>query len=116
MTDTSLPADNVTEAQMVAVEPAVVQETLPAVIAKDPTRKHIRGSSLLLLGRIIAMGLNFGVQIVTVRYLAKSDYGALAFALSVVSMATSGVLLGLDKSVARFVPIYQEQRDYNRMV
>lgn len=61
------------------------------------------------------MGLNFGVQILTVRYLSKSDYGALAYALSVVSMSTSAVLFGLDKAIARFVPIYEEREDYPRM-
>src|SRR5690606_15001664 len=82
---------------------------------KDATKKHIRGSTLLLIGRMISMGLNFGVQILTVRYLSKSDYGALAYALSVVSMSTSAVLFGLDKAIARFVPIYEEREDYPRM-
>ncbi|HQE20285.1 MAG TPA: oligosaccharide flippase family protein, partial [Aggregatilineales bacterium] len=62
------------------------------------------------------MALNFGVQIMTVRYLSKSDYGALAYALSVVSMSTSAVLFGLDKAIARFVPIYEEREDHSRMV
>jgi len=83
---------------------------------KDATKKHIRGSTLLLIGRMISMGLNFGVQIMTVRYLSKSDYGALAYALSVVSMSTSAVLFGLDKAIARFVPIYEEREDHSRMV
>jgi len=79
------------------------------------TTKHIRGSSLLLAGRLLSMAAGFAVQVLTVRYLSKSDYGAFAYALSVVSLGTSFVLLGLDKTITRFVPIYHEQHDYNRL-
>ena len=83
--------------------------------AVNQTRNHIRGSSLLFVGRIIAMGINFGVQVLTVRYLSKSDYGALAYALSVISMASMVALFGLDKAIVRFIPIYHEQKDYKKM-
>jgi O-antigen/teichoic acid export membrane protein len=83
--------------------------------AADATRKHIRGSTLLLFGRLVMLGLNFGAQVLTVRYLAKSDFGAFSYALSLVAMAAVISLFGLDKAVARYVPIYHEQRDYPRM-
>lgn len=79
------------------------------------TTRHIRGSSLLLIGRLFSLLTNFSVQILTVRYLVKSDYGAFTYALSVVAMGTSLIPLGLNRSVARFVPIYQEQLDYRSM-
>jgi O-antigen/teichoic acid export membrane protein len=63
----------------------------------------------------MSLGINFLVQILTVRYLAKSDYGAFAYALSVVSVGTDVVLLGLNRALNRFVPIYHEQRDYGTM-
>jgi O-antigen/teichoic acid export membrane protein len=78
-------------------------------------KKHIRGSLLLMLGRLFSMGVNFAVQVLTVRYLAKSEYGAFAFALSLVSMGGSLAIFGLDKTLSRFVPIYHEQRDYPKM-
>lgn len=81
----------------------------------DATKKHIRGSSLLLVGQVVSMFLNFAIQLLMVRYLSKSDYGAFAYALSVVSIGSSVVLFGLDKAVARFVPIYHEHKDYSRM-
>lgn len=81
----------------------------------DTTKKHIRGSSLLLAGQILSMFLNFAVQFLVVRYLSKSDYGAFAYALSVVSIGASVSLLGLDKAVTRFLPIYHEQGDYRRI-
>ena len=83
--------------------------------AAAATRGHLRGSSLLLAGRLLALFLNFAVQILTVRYLSKGDYGAFAYALGVVSVATSVNLLGLGRAVSRFVPIYHERGDYNSM-
>lgn len=77
------------------------------------TKRHLRGSSLLLLGRLFSLLANFGVQVLTVRYLTKGDYGAFAYALSIVAMGTSVAILGLNKAVPRFVPIYHEKEDYN---
>lgn len=79
------------------------------------TKKQIRGSSLLLIGRVLSKGVGFVVQVLIVRYLAKSDYGAFAYALSVVAMGETIVTFGLDRAVTRFLPIYHEQRDYNKM-
>jgi O-antigen/teichoic acid export membrane protein len=79
------------------------------------TRQHIRGSSLLLAGRLFALLVNFVVQVVTVRYLSKSDYGAFAYALSVVSTCANAVLFGLNRAVSRFVPIFQEKGDHASM-
>jgi O-antigen/teichoic acid export membrane protein len=79
------------------------------------TRSFIRGSSLLLSGRAISLSMNFGVQVLTVRYLSKSDYGAFAYALGVASMGAAAVLLGLHRTLPRFVPIYRERGEYRKM-
>jgi O-antigen/teichoic acid export membrane protein len=86
-----------------------------SAVEQDSSKKHIRGSSVLLAGRFFSLGVNFAVQVLTVRYLSKSDYGAFAYALSVASIASTMVVLGLDKTITRFIPIYQEQRDYNKV-
>lgn len=80
------------------------------------TRRHIRGSSILFAGRLISIALNFGVQVLTVRYLLKSDYGAFAYALSIASIGASVALFGLDKAVARFIPIYEERGEDDKML
>src|SRR5690606_40031752 len=80
------------------------------------TRRHIRGSSILFAGRLISIALNFGVQVLTVRYLLKSDYGAFAYALSIASIGASVALFGLDKAVARFIPIYEECGEDDKML
>src|SRR5262245_24928737 len=79
------------------------------------TTKYIRDSSLLLVGRLLAMAAGLAVQVLTVRYLSKSDYGAFAYALSVVSLGTTVVLIGLDKTITRFVSIYHEHYHYNKL-
>src|SRR5438093_4156560 len=79
------------------------------------TSRQIRGSSLLLVGRTLSMAVNAIVQIFIVRALTKPEYGAFAYALSIVNIGEILVSLGLDKALTRFVPIYEEQRDYDRM-
>jgi O-antigen/teichoic acid export membrane protein len=82
---------------------------------EDATRRQIRGSTLLLAGRAVAIALNFAAQVLIVRHLAKGEYGAFAYALAVAAVGAHLVGLGLDKGVTRFVPIYQERRRYDAM-
>jgi len=84
-------------------------------VGKDANRAQIRGSSLLLVGRVIGLGLDFATQVLIVRYLSKTEYGAFAVALSVVAIGTTICLLGLERTVGRFAPIYHEKGDYGRM-
>lgn len=79
------------------------------------TRRQIRGSSLMIVGRFLSLGLNFLVHVLIVRYLSETDYGAFAYALSLVTLGETVVTLGLDRAVTRFIPIYDEQKDYARM-
>lgn len=96
----------------------VKTSTVNAASAKSmnqSTKKHLRGSTLLLAGRVISMATNFAVQILTVRYLSKSDYGAFAYAMSLVSLGASLVVFGLDKTITRFLPIYQEKGEFPKL-
>jgi O-antigen/teichoic acid export membrane protein len=68
------------------------------------------------VGRFIALGLNFVVQLLIVRYLSQSDYGAFAYALSLVTLGETFVTLGLDRGVGRFLAVYDERRDYARLI
>lgn len=74
-------------------------------------RKLVRQSSLLVAGRILSKLANFLTQILIVRYLSKSDYGGFAYALSVATVLQNVVAFGLDRSITRFLPIYQERGD-----
>jgi O-antigen/teichoic acid export membrane protein len=90
-------------------------DAVAAAPHEEATRKQIRGSSLLLTGRFLTLGANLVVQILIVRYLSKTDYGAFAYALSLLSVGASIATFGLDRSITRFVPIYDEQRNYPKL-
>ena len=87
----------------------------PKTNKKDGTRRQIRGSSLLLVGRFLSKGVNFAVQVLTVRYLAKEDYGFYAYAVAMVALASTVNAMALDKAMARFAAIYHERGDYPRI-
>lgn len=90
--------------------PSVLADGAPPPVSADRlSRRQIRGSSLLLFGRLISLGTNFLVQVMIVRYLSKGDYGVFAYALSVVNIAAILVTLGTDRAIGRFLPIYQEK-------
>jgi O-antigen/teichoic acid export membrane protein len=97
--------------------PAVSSEADGPAATRAPTsaKAQIRGSSLMLFGRAIAMAANLVVQVLTVRYLTQTDYGAFAYALSVVDLGQSVATFGLDRTITRFLSIDDEQRRYDRL-
>jgi O-antigen/teichoic acid export membrane protein len=99
-TDTGAEADPETEAEV-----ARARSTKSAVTG-------IRGSSILMVGRAISMAANFVIQLLIVNHLSKTGYGAFAYALSLVNMVVIVITLGLDRSITRFVAIYDERREY----
>src|SRR5690242_12836039 len=80
--------------------------------AEALVRSQVRGSTLLLAGRILQLGVNMAVQLMVVRYLSKAGYGAFAYALAIVMVGETIVLFGLDRAVSRLVPISIEKRDF----
>ena len=86
----------------------------PPAVVRDVTREQIRGSSLLLAGRMLAITTNLVAQVLIVRYLSTADYGAWAYALSVVALLQGFAPFGLDRATSRFVPIYQERKEYDK--
>jgi O-antigen/teichoic acid export membrane protein len=92
-----------------------VAAPVKALSEQDATRKQIRGSSLLLFGRILSLGINFITQVLMVRYLSTRDFGELAYGLAVVSFFRIFASLGLQDAIPRFVPIYRENREYGKM-
>lgn len=77
-------------------------------------RDHLRGSSLMLVGRVLSLVLNLIVQVVAVRYLGKTDYGVFAYAVSWSSIGSSVALLGQDQSLGRFLPRYETSGEPGR--
>ena len=78
-------------------------ETEPGRAKQRETSKgFLRGSSLLLFGRLISIGVSFVVQWLAVRYLVKETYGSFQWALSIAAMGSTVVLLGFNRGVGRF--------------
>lgn len=93
----------------------IPHNTIKPSVKEDATRKQIRGSSLLLLGKCISVGLNFASQVLMVRYLSTSDYGAWGYALAIVAFFQAFSTLGLKRSITRFIPIYHEKEEYEKL-
>lgn len=98
---------------MSATEAASLAEA--ASRGKAATRRQIRGSSLLLAGRLLSKGATLAIQVLIVRHLTKSEFGAFAYGLSVVSVVQTIVTFGLDRAVTRFVPIFHERGEYRKL-
>ena len=92
---------------------APVCESPAPDVEKEPdvARANIRGSSVLLSGRLVALGMVTLAQILLVRYLSPADFGRWMYALSVVTVLRSVATLGIDRSITRFVSIYYERGD-----
>lgn len=90
---------------------AASPEALPSDGHTTLVRRQIRGSSLLLTGQFLALALSFATQVLVVRYLSKTGYGAFAYALSFVAIAQTLTTFGATRAVARIVPIFRERGD-----
>lgn len=77
---------------------------------------HLRGSSLMLVGRVAAMGVAFATQVLMVRHLSKDDYGVFAFALSAALVLQTVLPLGLDRADTRFLALYEHRQDHGRLL
>lgn len=90
------------------------------VKAKAPSRElgatHLRGSSALLIGRLVSILLKVGVQALVVRALSKTEYGAFAYALSLTQSIAIFLTLGIDRAVPRFVVLYDERDERGSLV
>lgn len=82
---------------------------------RSAAHQQIRGSSLLLTGKLISVGINFVSQVLMVRFLTAMDYGAFAYALAVVDYFQHFSSLGLRLGVPRFAPIFHERKEFGKL-
>ena len=83
--------------------------------ARQMRRSHVRGSSLLVVGRIVTLLLTTATQVVVVRALTKDEFGAFAYALALAGAGRTVLSLGQGRLLSRFMAKYEEHRDYDRM-
>ena len=94
--------------------PIGATEPCLATPGEAPPEHTFAGRSVLLAGRMLAIGINFMGQVLLVRYLSTRDYGVWVYALSIAAFFHGSATLGLDKVIDRFVPIYHEQQNHGR--
>jgi O-antigen/teichoic acid export membrane protein len=82
---------------------------------EEAQRQQVRGSALLMLGRVLALVLSMATQVVIVRTLSKADFGAFAYAIAIAAAARVLLSLGQGRLLSRFMAMYDEQRDVPRM-
>lgn len=80
-----------------------VRRTSRSSCAAEPARQPLP----------VEKGVNFAIQVMVVGYL-KVPTAQLAYALSYVELGESLATFGLDRSVTRFAPLYQERRDWGK--
>jgi O-antigen/teichoic acid export membrane protein len=77
----------------------------------DEIRAQVRGSVLLVGGRIFAAVLNMVIQVLTVRALTQSGYAAFAYALVVASVGEVLSITGMHRSIGILLPRHEHARD-----
>lgn len=82
----------------------------------DETGAHIRGSSALMVGKLVGIVLSLAIQVMLVQALTRAEFGAFGYALSIASMAMVLVSMGTTKAVPRFLGMYDENGDDRRFV
>lgn len=78
-------------------------------------RSHVRGSSLLFVGRLASLLLTTATQVIIVRVLTKEDFGGFAYALALVAAGRTLLSLGQGRLLSQFMSTYQERQDHDRM-
>jgi O-antigen/teichoic acid export membrane protein len=84
--------------------------------ADEMGRRHVRGSALFTGGRLISLVFTVATQVVIVRYLAVTEYGAFAYALALVGAGRMLLSLGQGKILSRFLSVFDEQREFGKML
>lgn len=88
----------------------------PGPSAEREAQDHLRGSTLLLAGRLLSLAVGFVTQVVVVRYLSATGFGAFAYALSWVALGQLLCGLGLQRSLGLFLAGYDRDGDDARIL
>jgi O-antigen/teichoic acid export membrane protein len=86
------------------------------VTAASPAQSHglgqsLRGSNLVLVASAIGAVLELASQVMAVRHLSTSAFGAFAFALAVALFLQGVAQFGMPLAVSRFAPMLREADD-----
>ncbi len=95
-------------------------EAMPEPAAADhgalARSQHLRGSTVLLAGRVGSLVFTTATQVIIVRALTKSEFGAFAFALAIAAASRFLLSLGQGRTLSASLAIYLEEADYGRLL
>ncbi len=77
---------------------------------------HVRGSTLLLVGRFVSIGINLVSQALIARHLTQTEFGAFALAIGIAGVGQVFITLGLHRGATQYFARYEEARDHPRLV
>ncbi len=86
-----------------------------STLGGEVSRRHVRGSALLVLGRVLALFIGMATTVILVRALPKTEYGAFEYALTLAGAGRILLSLGQGRLLSRFMAGYEETGDYPRM-
>src|SRR4051794_283193 len=101
---------------MSVADPPHVEAQTPAASSGPGLGQHVRGSNLVLAASGIGAVLELGSQVMAVRYLSTSAFGAFAFALAVALFLQGVAQFGMPLAVSRFAPMRREAEDHGGVV
>jgi O-antigen/teichoic acid export membrane protein len=78
--------------------------------------QHLRGSTALLLGRLGSLVITTTTQVVIVRALTKTEFGAFAFAIAIAAASRFLLSLGQGRTLSGSVSIFLERAEYGRLL
>ena len=77
---------------------------------------HVRGSTLLVVGRLVSLAINLGTQVIIARHLGQAEFGAFALAFAIAGLGQVVITLGLHRGVTRFLTADLEHEDHPRLI
>jgi O-antigen/teichoic acid export membrane protein len=77
---------------------------------------HVRGSTLLLVGRVLSIGINLVTQVLIARHLTQTEFGAFSLAVAIAGVGQVFITLGLHRGATQFFARYDETDDHSRLL
>jgi O-antigen/teichoic acid export membrane protein len=85
-------------------------------VSTEADTSHVRGSTLLLIGRVLSIGINLISQALIARHLSQAEFGAFALAFAIAGVGQVFITLGLHRGATQFFARYEEAGDHPRLV
>ena len=81
---------------------------MDATIDGDDVRSLFTGAGIVFAGVVLELAISFLAKLLIARYLGRVGYGAVSIGLTIMTMASILVLVGLDNGVGRYLPRYDD--------